>query len=184
MAPRIVNLPSQTRSPALRIVVVALAAALSACQSVETVYYDAGGTTVEQAFRSVGRHGPDRGKAIGQTQVSMSMDLWTVESDKDCRIAKAEINLELKVILPRWTELDKTDAANRAHLKNLAKYVKDHEHTHVQIAKRFQRQIQRDVNKIPPAKTCKILENEAKRVFRQGMRVHDSAQNQFDVNTS
>ncbi len=184
MAPSIVNLPSKPRSPALRVAVISLAAALSACQSVETEYYDAGGTTIEQAFRSVGRHGPDRGNAIGQTQVAMSLDLWTLESDTDCRIAKAEINLELKVILPRWTELDKTDAANRAHLKNLAKHVKDHEHTHVQIAKRFQRQIQRDVNNIPPAKTCKIVENEAKRVFRQGMRVHDNAQNQFDVNTS
>ncbi|MBW8639516.1 DUF922 domain-containing Zn-dependent protease [Hoeflea sp. WL0058] len=184
MAPRIVILPSQTRSPALRVAVIALAAALSACQSVETEYYDAGGTTVEQAFRSVGRHGPDRGRAIGQTEVAMSMDFWTLESDTDCRIVKAEVNLELKVILPRWTELDKTDAANRANLKNLAKYVKDHEHTHVQIAKRFQRQIQRDVNRIPPAKTCKIVENEARKVFRQGMRVHDSAQIQFDANTS
>ena len=148
--------------------------------SLSTEYYDVSGATVEQVFQQVSRHGPDNGKAIGQTKVAMGMSVWTVENSRECRVADARIELDLKVVLPKWSELNETDANARSQLKYLSKIVERHEHRHVEIARRYARQIERELKQMPPQPDCQRLAKEAKGVFRNGLAEHNRAQKRFD----
>ena len=159
--------------------------ALSACTSTSsgltTVYYKVPGTTVEQINEQIARRGPQNGHAIGTTETRMTPKVKTVRDGDTCRIESADIDLDLLVTLPEWSELNKADGRTRSAFEALSKHVVWHEQQHVEISKKHSRLIEEALVAIPPQKTCRQLMTKARTEFRSMFEEHNREQRAFDA---
>ncbi|MCY6380056.1 DUF922 domain-containing protein [Hoeflea prorocentri] len=167
------------------ILVVAGLMALSACTSTSsgltTVYYKVPGTTVEQINEQIARRGPQNGHAIGTTETKMTPKVKTVREGDTCRIESADIDLDLLVTLPEWSELNRADGRTRSAFEALSRHVVWHEQQHVEISKKHSRLIEEALVAIPPQKTCRQLMTKARMTFRTMFEQHNNEQRAFDA---
>jgi len=157
-------------------------AMLAGCTTsgMSTVYYNVPGTTVEQISQQISRRGPQNGHAIGTAETRMTPKIVTVYRNGECRVASAQVQLGMKVTLPRWTELDKADQKTVTAFEALGEHVKWHEQQHVDISNRYVAIIEQRIMQIPPQKTCQRTLDEARQVFKEGFEEHNKAQLAFD----
>ncbi|WP_136656441.1 DUF922 domain-containing protein [Nitratireductor sp. XY-223] len=160
-------------------------AGLSACTSTSsgltTVYYKVPGTTVEQINEQIARRGPQDGHAIGTTETRMTPRVKTVRNGETCRIESAEIDLDLLVTLPEWSELNRADGRTRSAFEALSRHVEWHEQQHVDISKKHKTLIEKALVAIPPQKTCRQLMTKARSKFRAMFEAHNREQRAFDA---
>jgi predicted secreted Zn-dependent protease len=145
-----------------------------------TVYYNVPGTTVEQISEQIARRGPQSGHAIGTSETRMTPHITTTYSDGQCRIVSAEIKLDIKVTLPRWTELDKADQRTRNSFQGLSEHVEWHEQQHVRISRQYARLLEEKLLAMKPESSCRLILRKAREIFRQGFEDHNRAQLAFD----
>lgn len=145
-----------------------------------TVYYNVPGTTVEQISQQISRRGPQSGHAIGTSETRMTPRIATVYSNGECRIVSAEIKLDIKVTLPRWTELDKADQRTQKSFHGLSEHVEWHEQQHVKISQHYAKTIEQRLLDLKPQPSCRLILKEAREIFKQGFVEHNKAQLAFD----
>ena len=147
-------------------------------------YYAIDGRTLDELQEQLHSRGPrvsSTGRRHpGETRMEFTTRLGYAEGERDCRIAKATVKVEAKIILPRWSRRSAADRDVRLVWDTLSADIKRHEESHTVIARSHARDLEQALKAIPPKKTCALAAAEAQAVTSRVLKAHDEAQERFD----
>lgn len=147
-------------------------------------YFAIGGTTLEDIEKELSTRGPQVSSTgrrhPGATQMEFTTRLGYSEQDDGCRIVKAQVTVDIKVILPRWKHRSKADGDTRMVWDTLSADIKRHEESHVVIARNHARELETELKGIGRQKDCKAAAERAQKITAEVLRRHDEAQERFD----
>lgn len=147
-----------------------------------TGFYDIKATTALQIDREIRLKGPADGHAIAATEIRFVPEVLTKALDaRGCRVGRARIRVNARIILPRWQDRRGSDASLDKAFDNLAAYAKVHEQVHVDIANLAARLMEQQMLDIPPQRNCETLEGRVEQIIRDIRARHDKAQRAFDA---
>ncbi len=169
------------RSALMVLGIVALAGCTSTNSGVTTVYYSVPGVTAEQINAQIARRGPQNGHAIGTTETRMTPKIKTRRQDGQCYIESVDVLLDIRVTLPRWSELEKADGNTQSKYRGLASHVEWHEQQHVDISRRYAKLIENSLLQLPPVENCRLLMNKSRVLFKNLFDAHNQEQRAFDA---
>ena len=147
-------------------------------------YFSIGGSTLEEIQQQLDVRGP-KVKTTGRrhpgaTQMEFTSRVGYAERDGGCAIAKANVTVKARIILPRWTRPGRAEENVRLVWDTLSSDIKRHEESHVVIAKNHARQLERALLAIGKQRDCKTAQARAKEVTQTILARHDRAQVAFD----
>ena len=147
-------------------------------------YFSVGGSTLQEIHEQLIRRGPTVAstgrKHAGATRMDFKEKISLDRSGGRCRIAKADITLVAKIILPRWTARSSGSRETRIVWDALAADIKRHEEDHVKIARRHAGEMESALRRLAPARNCEALQKAKARVIAAQMRRHDAEQARFE----
>lgn len=147
-------------------------------------YYAIDGKTLDEIQEQLVVRGPHVGSTgrrhPGATQMEFTTRLGYAEGARNCRIAKATVGVDAKIILPRWRRRQGAGEDVRMIWDTLSADIKRHEESHTVIARTHARELEQALLAIPPKKTCALAAAEARAVTERIMKKHDAAQARFD----
>lgn len=174
----------QTLLAAASILALATLPSAAASLTKSYSYFTVGGTTLEQLESDLTTRGPQvkstGRRHPGATQMQFSTKLGYAEKNGYCRIAKADVSVSAKVILPRWSQRSKSTQEVRMIWDTLSSDIKRHEEQHVIIAKNHARELEQALLKLGRQKTCVAAAEKAKGIAERILHKHDREQDQFD----
>jgi len=147
-------------------------------------YFSVGGSTLDQLEEELNTRGPQvkstGRRHPGATQMQFTTRLGYQESKGWCRVSEAHVAVKAKVILPKWRQRGRADAAVGLIWDTLSSDIKRHEETHVSIARDSARRLELALIKLRREKTCAVAAEKAKSVAAKILSKHDRAQEDFD----
>lgn len=147
-------------------------------------YFSVGGSTIQEIYAQLVRRGPTvestGQKHAGATRMDFKENVTLDRSGGRCRIAKADITLVAKIILPRWTARSSGSQETRVIWDALAADIKRHEDDHVKIARRHAGEMESALRRLPAARDCKALEKAKAQAIARQMKRHDAEQARFE----
>lgn len=162
----------------------AITSADAASVSRSYAYFSVGGTTPQELFRQLNDHGPrlrSTGKRHpGAVEMQMVSHLTYTGSARSCHVSKAEVVVQARFSLPRWTGRAKADGDTRLLWEVLSADIKRHEEGHVAIARRFAERLERRLLGMAPRRDCEEARRRASRITQTLDAEHDAAQKQYD----
>jgi predicted secreted Zn-dependent protease len=159
----------------------------SAAETIATSYsyFSIGGSTLTELERDLNRRGPmvrsTGQRHPGATRMNFRTNVSYAEQNGRCWIAKAQVTLTAKVILPRWRPPRRADSDTRLVWDALSSDIKRHEDQHVRIARDYARQLERKLERIGRQRNCALATRKAKAVTDKVLSDHDRAQARFDM---
>lgn len=173
-----------------RLVLATLIAALSgvpgyAASVVKSYsYFNIKGRTLEELESELNKRGPEMKNTgrrhPGATQMEFSTKVGYAEQDGRCNVAKANVTVRAKVILPRWRAPRRAEQDTRLIWNTLSADIKRHEESHVIIAKNYARELEDTLRGLGRFKTCETAQNRVKQVTDTILAKHDREQTRFD----
>lgn len=166
--------------------VAAIAATAVQAQSISRTYsyFSIGGRTVEEIDKELTTRGPKISSTgqrhAGATQMQFSTRYTFESSTGWCRIEDAIVTVKAKIILPRWGQRGRADENTRLIWDTLNADIRRHEESHVQIAKRHARQLERELERLGRRDDCEQMKAAAAQVNARILAEHDRAQDKFD----
>ena len=147
-------------------------------------YFNIGGRTLEEIETELSKRGPhmkDTGRRHpGATQMEFTSRVGYAEEKGRCTIARANVTVRAKVILPRWKTRKRADGDTRLIWDTLSADIKRHEESHVIIAKNHARELETSLGKLRPFKSCEAAQTEVKTITERVLAKHDREQERFD----
>ena len=170
---------------------VALAAtmALAGCQSLGTKdnvtvdYYTISGNSTKELDKQIKSKGPRLNgsqHAIAVARIRMLPKMTFGQTAKGCAITKADVKVDAKVTLPRWSGRKNANAELGRAWDNIDRYARLHEATHVAIAFRFAKDIEVGLLDLPAEPKCAVMRERANVYVQRMLEEHDRAQRKFD----
>lgn len=162
-----------------------VAGCTSTGSSVKVAYYSVGGTSLPGIDREIRRKGPRIGAgrhAVAVARIRMNPSLAYARGPRGCSIGKAKVHVNARVTLPAWTGRDTADEGLARAWDNIDRYTRMHEATHVAIAFRHARRLERDLVALAPARSCRLARQNARILVREALAMHDAQQKAFDRN--
>jgi predicted secreted Zn-dependent protease len=169
--------------PAL--LLLALAAPAEAASLLKSYsYFNIGGRTLEELEKELSRRGPQMqgtGKRHpGATQMEFTSRVGYAEQNGYCRVAKADVTVKAKVILPRWQLRRRAEQDVALIWDTLSADIKRHEESHVIIAKNHARELEDALKGLNRFRTCAAAQAKVKEVTNTILTKHDREQERFD----
>ncbi len=148
-------------------------------------YFSVGGRTPEEIETDLNRKGPRVGSTGGwrhpsATQTELTPRITYARGNRGCVISKASVNVQTKIILPRWRSRASADSGTRLYWDTLSVDIQRHEETHVMIARNHARDLELALRNIGWQRDCKVAAAKAKAVSKRIFAQHDRAQREFD----
>lgn len=147
-------------------------------------YFNIKGSTLEDLEKELAKRGPtmkDTGKRHpGATQMEFTSKVGYAEQKGTCRVARANVTVKVKVILPRWRARKGADSDTRLIWDTLSSDIKRHEESHVIIAKNHARELEDALDQLGSFKTCEAAQQRVQQVTERILSKHDAAQEKFD----
>ena len=148
-------------------------------------YFSVGGKTLAEIETEVDRRGPrvrstGGRRHPGATQLEFTTRIAYAAGNGGCAIAEASVNVQAKIILPRWSQRAKADEDTRLIWDTLSADIKRHEETHAMIAKNHARDLELALRSIRRQRDCKVAVAKAKAVSDRILAQHERAQREFD----
>jgi predicted secreted Zn-dependent protease len=148
-------------------------------------YFSIGGKTLEEIETELDRKGPrvrstGGRRHPGATQMEFTTRISYAAGNHGCEVVKASVNVQAKVILPRWRQRAKSNGDTRLVWDTLSADIKRHEETHVMIAKNHARDLEQALMHIGRQPDCTVAQARAKATTNRILALHDRAQNEFD----
>ena len=129
-------------------------------------YFSIGGSTLEEIQQQLDVRGPQvkttGRRHPGATQMEFTSRVGYAERDGGCAVAKANVTVKVKVILPRWTRPGRAEEDVRLVWDTLSSDIKRHEESHVVIAKNHARLLEQALQKIGKQRDCATAQAKAK----------------------
>jgi predicted secreted Zn-dependent protease len=177
-----------TISGNLLIVVTCLAALGGCSMSSKTVvtldYYQVGGTTLAQIDQEIKDKGPKingSDHAVAVANIKMTPDVSFISTPNGCAVKRARIKVRATVVLPRWKNRKNAGKKLGQTWDNLDRYTKLHEATHVAIADKHARRLEKDLEAISTRRTCEEAGKLTKKTIAKAMKKHEREQSIFDA---
>lgn len=147
-------------------------------------YFIIEGSTLEEIERELKRRGPQvnntGSRHPGATRMEFTTRIGYGERGAFCGVVEAEVEVEAKMILPRWKRSRKADFDTRFVWATLAADIKRHEESHVIIAKNHAREMEQALRGIQNVRSCEHAQAMAKDISARILAKHDKAQDDFD----
>jgi predicted secreted Zn-dependent protease len=147
-------------------------------------YFSIGGKTLDEIERELVRRGPKvrstGSRHPGATQMEFTTRIGYAEGNGGCNIVKVSVNVQAKMILPRWRLRAKADGDTGLIWDTLSADIKRHEESHVIIAKNHARDLELALRRIGRQPNCKVAAAKAKAVSDRILALHDRTQEEFD----
>ncbi len=147
-------------------------------------YFKIGGITLQEIDEELALRGPkvsSTGKRHpGATQMRFSTRYTFASTTDWCRIEKAQVSVEAKMILPQWRARGRSDPDTRLFWDTLSADIRRHEESHVQIAKSHARKLEDALEAIGRRGDCDAVKAAAASISARILAEHDAAQDRFD----
>lgn len=164
--------------------VVASFPAQAASTSKTYSYFTIGGSTLAQIEKELARRGPKLASTgarhPGATQMEFNSRIGYADKGTSCSVAKVNVSVKAKVILPRWSRPRAAEADVRLVWDVLASDIKRHEESHIVIAQSHARDLEQALRSIGRQKSCVAAAAKVKAVTDKVLAAHDRAQANFD----
>ena len=152
--------------------------------SKEYSYFSIGGSTLQELAKELERRGPKVDgtgrRHPGAARMEFTTTVSYVHNERSCRVRKAVVLVQAKIILPKWRSRRRADRETRIVWDTLSADIKRHEESHVIIAKNHGREIERALKRMGSAKNCGLLERKGEKIASRILEKHDRAQDRFD----
>jgi predicted secreted Zn-dependent protease len=174
----------KTLATALMLLVIAGSAAEAASLSKSYSYFSIGGRTLSEIEAELGRRGPQLNGAgrrhPGATRMEFTTKVTYGESRGQCGIAKANVLVDARMILPRWSHRKGSEVDVQLIWDTLSADIKRHEESHVVIAKNFARELEGQLIRIKGFPNCQAAAARVKEITEETLARHDREQLRFD----
>ena len=167
------------------LIAVSVASPVHAASVVKSYsYFNIGGRTLEELESELNKRGPQMKNTgrrhPGATQMEFTSKVGYAEQADQCSVAKANVIVKAKVILPRWRAPRRAEQDTRLIWNTLSADIKRHEESHVIIAKNHARELEDTLRELGRFKTCEAAQSRVKQVTERVLAKHDREQTRFD----
>ena len=147
-------------------------------------YFFIGGVTLPEIEQQLYARGP-RLDSTGQrhpgaTRMEFRTRVSYAQDGRRCRIARVSVTVNATITLPKWRTRHRADEDVRLIWDTLARDIKRHEESHLNIAKNHARQLEETLKTLPWRRDCEVLAADAARTAERVLAEHDAAQARFD----
>ena len=171
------------------LITLATMAAIGGCsmnsKTVVTLdYYQVGGTTLKQIDQEIKNKGPKingSNHAIAVANIKMTPDVSFVPTPNGCAVKRARIKVRAIVVLPHWKNRNKANKKLGQTWDSLDRYTRLHEATHVAIADKHARRLEKNLEAISVRRSCEAAGKLAKKTIARAMKKHEHEQSSFDT---
>ena len=111
----------------------------------------------------------------------MTPDVSFIPTLKGCDVRRARIKVRATVVLPRWKNRRNANKKLGQTWDNLDRYTRLHEATHVAIADKHARRLEKDLEAISVRQSCEVASKLAKKAIAKAMKKHEHEQSTFDT---
>lgn len=171
-------------------VMTAIAAFFSAAMAAEAAnvsrsysYFTIGGQTLGEIETELQKRGPELGttgsRHPGATKMAFSTRVGYQESDGECRVSQANVDISAEVFLPRWRNRRTAETETALMWDTLSADIRRHEEGHIVIARRHALDLERALLEIG-APTCEEAATIAEGVSHRALSAHDAEQVRYD----
>lgn len=129
--------------------------------------------------RSVHSRAPRGGRAFGLVEITFHPDYKLVAGNSGCRADVRAVELELVITLPKWRDGKPLPVSIDPHWKRFERTVRQHEMTHVRIARDYAARMRGAIAALRSA-SCKELADRIKTRITSIKARHLRTQQQFD----
>jgi predicted secreted Zn-dependent protease len=147
-------------------------------------YFRIGGRTAEDLDRELEKRGPvtrNTGhRHPGATEIKFGGEVTYMDRGGRCSVGGARVTLRTHIILPRWSNRNRTTADLAFIWDTLSADIKRHEERHAEIARTHARQLERELLDLLSDGSCDALEKQVADTTRQVLQSHDRQQLRFD----
>lgn len=147
--------------------------------------YTISGTTAKQLDEAIMRNGPFLGETgnrhPGASRISFDPHIKLEKDNHDCRIKTAKIDVRATISLPYWKQRRHTSDIELAVIWDvLLQDIKQHEESHVIIARTHASQMEQALRTMRSRPTCEALEHDVAKTLDAISARHDAQQRNFD----
>lgn len=147
-------------------------------------YFSIGGKTAAELDTALTRNGPFMKETgthhPGATKMKFTAAV-TYESTADrCWIKSARINVETRIILPRWKYRKQATRSLGVIWDTLSRDIKRHEERHAEIARQYGRKVDAALMQLPARSTCNQLRADVDKASERILKAHYADQARFD----
>lgn len=139
--------------------------------------YAATGTEFAHSVRS---RAPRGGRAFGLVEITFHPDYTLVPTDTGCRAKVRDVGLELVIILPKWRDGKPVSGSVRQRWTRFERTIRDHEMTHVRIAKDYAAKMRTSIAALHSRDSCRDLAGRIRNRITDIKAQHLRAQKRFD----
>lgn len=148
-------------------------------------FYTISGNTAVEIDRSLSRLGPfiktTGSRHLGATNLKFISDIRIEQQGRYCKVVKARIDIQAKILLPRWKQRNTTSSPELALIWDvLYSDIRRHEESHVIIARAHASEIEYALRSLYYRRNCNDLENDVNKVITRIMADHDRAQAYYE----
>lgn len=148
-------------------------------------FYTISGNTAAELDRSMSGRGPflktTGSRHPGATRLKFVPNIKLVKDGRYCKVARADIDIQANVLLPRWKQRNSTRSAELAIIWDvLYRDIRRHEESHIIIARAHASEMEHAIRSLYYRKDCKELQADINKVVNRIMRKQDRAQAYFE----
>ena len=156
-------------------------AGINPSTSMQTVYYDVSGVTINEVRRDIARKGPEGFWGTAATKIAYNVT--TKPTPSGCVVDTIKTSADATVRLPRWRNRHEATVETQQQVDVAFRSLDLHERGHVQISLNAARQIERTVREVPPGPTCQAVADEASRRAEAVLASSSREQQLYDSET-
>ena len=150
-----------------------------------TTYFAVRGTTLGDLDRELSRKGPHLApggiRHPGATEVKFGGRITYKPGARSCRVAAADLRLNLVKTLPKWNAPKAASSATVIVWKTLSGDIARHEGDHAKIARLWLKKMESALRNLGPERTCEAMEARVNGVSARYLASHERAQLRFDA---
>lgn len=165
---------------------VTLACAAGSLIHESVQYYPVHGKTAAQLTAQMASNGPHhpRGRnAWGLTEWEMRLHYELEQVDGQCHLRTPRLELELRIVLPQWRATAGAVAGLRRQWQQAQRQIIGHEQEHRRHAHHAVIQAQQQLQHLPAAANCALLDRQTQTILRQASHQSRQASLRFDLAT-
>lgn len=147
-------------------------------------YYALGGVTMDDIDASMHRNAPREGGKIveGEVDDDLTWRLWSMAEGDTCRIVNDTVTLQINMLLPNWTDRDRSAPAARQAWQEYYAKLLAHEDGHKRIAIKAAYAVDKLFHNVSAVSTCADLEAKLNGAAAAAFENAEEEQERWDEN--
>jgi predicted secreted Zn-dependent protease len=149
-------------------------------------YFDIRGSTARELRDHLSRVGPvgETGmRSDGYTEYRIAWRYGMTSKDGRCRAHDIEVDLDVRMLLPRWNPPSRASASLLATWNRFSEVLREHEDGHHRIAKAAAQEVRRKLARAGKARDCRALEAKMTAAANKVLSEYREKQAEFDRET-